>query len=91
MDQELIPEAVPALADGRQAGDLLPGEVGDDTQGLREQGPARDEGPLRHSKLDKTNFGPTLLLLACGCQAQNAGQREGGAAKIGQKGFFCLT
>ncbi len=44
MDQELIPEAVPSLAGGRKVADLLPGQVGDDAQGLREQGPARDEG-----------------------------------------------
>jgi len=39
--------------------------------------------------LDKSLFGPTLLLLACGCQAQNAGKRQEDAEKIGQKGFFC--
>jgi hypothetical protein len=44
-----------------------------------------------HSKLDKSLFGPTLLLVACGCQAQNAGKRAESAGKIGQKGFFCLT
>ncbi len=90
VDQELIPEAVSPLAGGRRATDLLPGEVRGDTLGLWEQYPVGNEGPLRNSKLDKSLFGPTLLLVACGCQAQNAGQREGAAAKIGQKGFFCL-
>jgi hypothetical protein len=88
VDQELIPEAVSALAGGAQAADLLPGQVGDDTQGLREQCPARNEGPLRHSRLDKNDFGPTLLLVACGCQAQNAGQRKGGCGENWTKGLL---
>lgn len=81
---------VPALAGNDQSGHFLPGEVGDDAQGLGEQCPAGDEGPLMHNKLDKSLFGPTLLLVPFGCQAQNARKRAGSAAKTGQKGFFCL-
>ena len=89
MDEEPIPELVAPLAGGGQAGHLLPGEVGDDTQGLGYQGPGNKRA-IGHGKLDKSLFGPTLLPAESGCQAQNAGKRAGSAAEIGQKGFFCL-
>ena len=76
VDQELIPEPVAPLAGSRQASHFLPGQVGDYTQDWREQSPAGDEGSLIHGKLDKSLFGPILLLVGCGCQAQNAGKRQ---------------
>ncbi len=48
MDEEFIPEAVPPAAGGRQAGHFFPGEVGDDTQGLGDQG-LGDERAASHN------------------------------------------
>jgi hypothetical protein len=60
-DQELVPEPVASLAGGRYAGHFLPGEVGDETQGLGDQD-LGDERAISHRIiLDKTNFGPILL------------------------------
>jgi hypothetical protein len=74
VDQELIPAPVSPLTGGRQATDLLPAQVGDYTQGLREQCPAGDEGTPMHSKLDKSLFGP-ILLPAAGQSQGKAGSR----------------
>lgn len=59
-DQKLIRNPVSPLAGGRQGGDLLPGQIGDDTQGLGYHG-LGDERVTGHRKLDKTDFGPILL------------------------------
>jgi len=90
VDQELIPGPVSPLTGGRQATDHLPAQVGDYTQGLREQCPAGDEGPPMHSKLDKNDFGPILLPPAGPYQGKEGFLEGREGSKIGQKGFFCL-